>query len=147
MNKGESKLMDIFKPFINAAQAFVDEHIVGNTTMTVPDITAGFIAANPSCMITAAEFDKGFRLAVREKLITGLEGAQRKGYKRAGVILPRSVVIGPSDWEMICDQLHLKSSDGLPELLLMLEAIGPLLASSRFLEMRMKQRGLSFLDE
>lgn len=150
MNKGEIKIMDTFKPYINAAQAFVDEHIGGRTTMTAKEITEGFFTAKINCAappITKAEFEKGFRLALREGLITGLAQAQRKGYKRAGVVLPKSVVIKPSDWETICRRLHLKVSDGLPEMLEMLEAIEPLLSASRFLEIRMQQRGLSFLDQ
>jgi hypothetical protein len=135
VNKGETKLLDTFKPFINAAQAFVDEHIVGNTTMTVPDITAGFMAINQSLIggtITPVEFDKGFRLAIREKLITGLEVAQGKGkgYKREGVVLPRSVTISPKDWDTIRYRLHLTSSDDLPEVLAALEAVAPIIEAA-----------------
>jgi hypothetical protein len=139
MNKGEIKILDTFKPFINAAQAFVDEHIVGNTTMTVKEITEGFMSPNWQAgryhrfiggSLTHSEFDKGFRLAIREGLITGLEAAQKKGYKRAGVILPRAVTISPEDWDTICFRLHLENRSGLPEVLAALAAVAPLIEAA-----------------
>jgi hypothetical protein len=124
MNSSEQKIMDAFKPFINGAQAFVDEHIVGNTTMTVKEITSGFMTATGlGGAISPANFDKGFRLAIREGLITGLEGAHSRGYKRAGTVLSRTVVLSPADWEKICNKLHIPLDSKLDDVLAAIQSL------------------------
>jgi hypothetical protein len=147
MNKSEEKLMDEFKPFIKAAQDFVDKYIVGTTTMTVQEITDSFINLHNDFVagkLTPAQFDKGFRLAIREGLITGIEVAhgKGKGYKRAGVILPRSVTISPDDWDRIRYRLHLTEADGLPEVLARLEVVAPMLEAAIVGVSALKKAGL-----
>jgi hypothetical protein len=58
---------------------------------------------------------------IREGLIVGLEGAQRLGYKRAGTVLSKQMIISSEDWAKICTLLGLKSSDGVPELIDVIE--------------------------
>lgn len=130
MNNSEQKTMNVFTPYIDVVQIFVDEHIVGTTTMTAKEIAEGFFQTNTNCLLTGSDFVDGFRLAIREGLIIGLEGAQRKGYKRAGVVLPKAVTISPEDWDTIRYRLQLTSSDGLPEVLAALEAVAPMIEAA-----------------
>jgi hypothetical protein len=117
MNNTETKQLEIFKPYIPAVQAFVDKFIVGTSTMTASKISAEFNVVTPTCLLSGTEFITGFRLAIREGLIVGLEGAQRLGYKRAGSVLPKQMIISSEDWAKICTLLGLKSSDGVTELI------------------------------
>ena len=123
MNSGEEKQLAVIKPYISEIQAFIDENIVGTVTMTGIVIAEKFFAKNSACLVSPNDFVKGFRLALREGLITGLEPAQSRGYKRAGAVIPKAVVISSADWEMVCSKLRLPPGSKLSEVLAAIQSL------------------------
>jgi hypothetical protein len=113
MNKTEQKIFTAIEPILPAVQEFVDKNIVGTTTMTAIHICSALKAQGYE--INADIFVKGFRLAIRERKITGIEGAQRLGYKRSGVIIPKSVTVSPEQWEKICSSLQISKYSNVDE--------------------------------
>lgn len=81
MNKIEEQQIKLIESLIEDLQVFVDLYIIDGKTMTAPEIATKFVAEN-ACGITAEDLAIGFRLAVREGRITGIEGARGIGFRR-----------------------------------------------------------------
>lgn len=67
---------------VEVLQGFVDKHIIGENKMTAAQIYTKF-KQECGCDLSEDDFIKAFRILVRQDKITGLESAQRAGYKRA----------------------------------------------------------------
>lgn len=83
LSKYDEKYLDSIRSDLEAIQYFIDENIQGSNTMTAAAICEGFIEASEQ-NLDSDIFIKGLRVAIREKLITGIVGAGRAGYKREG---------------------------------------------------------------
>lgn len=75
--------LEAFTPYLSDVQEFVSANIKGDVRMTAAVIYNKFKLSN-GCELTEDEFIKGFRYAIRDKKITGLESAYRFGYREAG---------------------------------------------------------------
>jgi hypothetical protein len=80
LSKTDEKSFALIEPHLVNLQKFVDANIKGASTMTAATIHEKFT----ECDMDKEEFIKGFRVAVRIGKITGIEGAQRAGYRRIG---------------------------------------------------------------
>jgi len=94
MNNSETKQLALINAFIPDIQTFIDKNVVGNKTMTALMIAESFMNGS-RCDISTDDFVKSLRLAIRECLITGLEGAGRHGYKHSNTVRAPKVV--PTD--------------------------------------------------
>ena len=94
MNNSETKQLALINAFIPDIQLFIDKNVVGNKTMTALMIAESFMNGS-KCDISTDDFVKSLRLAIRECLITGLEGAGRHGYKHSNTVRAPKVV--PTD--------------------------------------------------
>lgn len=104
MNSTEAKQLELIKTFIPDIQAFIDKHIAGKNTMTALMIAEAFMKGS-KCDISNDDFVKSFRLAVRECLITGIEGAGRHGYKHSSTVRVPKVVPADPAFEMFLPYL------------------------------------------
>ncbi len=89
LNVTDAKSLAAIKPFIGALQTFVKKNICNGNTMTAGTIYEAF-SKESKCSLDSESFVKGFRVAVRAGLITGIESAKRSGYKEAGTAITRS---------------------------------------------------------
>jgi hypothetical protein len=89
LNVTDAKSLAAIKPFIGALQTFVKKNICNGNTMTAGTIYEVF-SKESKCGLDSESFVKGFRVAVRVGLITGIESAKRAGYKEAGTALMKS---------------------------------------------------------
>lgn len=81
MNKIEEQQLKLIESLLGDLQAFIDLYIVDGNTMTAPEIATKFVAEN-KCNVTAGDLAIGFRLAIREGRLTGIEGARGVGFRR-----------------------------------------------------------------
>lgn len=79
LTKTDEKYLSAIEPYLEDLQKFVAENIRGTNTMT-----AGAVAEAFNSDLDAKTFVNGFRLAVRTGKITGIESAQRMGYRELG---------------------------------------------------------------
>lgn len=79
LTKTDEKYLEAIEPHLTGLQKFVSEKIRGANTMT-----AGAIAEAFESGLDEKTFINGFRLAVRLGKITGIESAQRMGYRELG---------------------------------------------------------------
>lgn len=94
MNNSETKQLALINAFIPDIQEFIDKNVIGNKTMTALMIAEAFMRGS-KCDISNDDFVKSLRLAIRECLITGLEGAGRHGYKHSNTVRTPKVI--PTD--------------------------------------------------
>lgn len=87
LSKTDSKYYNMILSQIADLQAFIDKNIVDGKTMTASMIYQKFPGAKG---LTEEDFIRGFRIALREEKITGIEGAQRAGYKRIGSTIAKA---------------------------------------------------------
>lgn len=81
------EVVDVFEPYLNDVQIFVDKYIQDTVRMTAAVVYEKF-KQNHKCELSEDDFVKSFRLAIKEGKINGLESAYRFGYKRIGTNLP-----------------------------------------------------------
>jgi len=81
MNRIEEQQLKLIESLLDDLQAFIELYIIDGKSMTAPEIATKFIAENP-CNVTAEDLAIGFRLAVREGRITGIEGARGVGFRQ-----------------------------------------------------------------
>jgi hypothetical protein len=79
LTKTDEKFLEVIEPHLAGLQKFVAENIRGANTMTAAAIAEAFDSG-----LDAKTFINGFRLAVRTGKITGIESAQRSGYRELG---------------------------------------------------------------
>ncbi len=80
------KSLSAFVPYVEKVQALIDKHIQGVTKMTAAAIYHKFLVENGICDLDEENFIKGFRVAIRDKKLTGLCSAGRWGYQRGDAI-------------------------------------------------------------
>lgn len=84
-SKNTDDSLELFEPYIDGIQSFIDKNIQGEVKMTAAVIFDKF-SRTTKVNISSDDFVKLFRLAIREGRIKGLESAYRFGYKRASAI-------------------------------------------------------------
>lgn len=121
---GTDAAIAAFAPHVSHAQDLVDKHIQGDNKMTTKAIFDLFLKdwliVNPDQSFSEEQSNlwiNGFRFAIRDRKITGIENAGKLGYKRSGYVRPpapepvatekkETVVELQSDWSRICHKLH-----------------------------------------
>lgn len=83
LNKTEEKQLELITPFLDELQKFVDDNIKESSALTAAGVYEKFTPGS-NCKLTADDFIKSFRIAVKSGKITGIESAKRLGYRRIG---------------------------------------------------------------
>jgi hypothetical protein len=86
LSKTDAKHLAVVEPYLETIQEFIDEHIKDGNAMTAAAIHEKYRSEyeTEDDIADVNDFVKGFRAAVRAGEITGIEGAQRLGYRRIG---------------------------------------------------------------
>ncbi len=83
LNVTDAKFLALIKPHTKSLQAFIKKNICDGNCMTAGAIHEAF-SKESDCKLDSESFVKGFRIAVRTGLITGIESAKRLGYRQVG---------------------------------------------------------------
>jgi hypothetical protein len=85
MSKNEIKMLETVKPFLNDLQTFINTNIIdADVAMTAAKIQEEFFKIHDTGDTRADYFTFGFRVAVRNGDITGIEGVRKAGYRKIG---------------------------------------------------------------
>jgi hypothetical protein len=83
-NEDDEPEVSSLDPYIIHLQPWITQRITGEVRMTAATIYNKF-KGERGCKLEEDEFVTEFRLAIKNKKITGLESAYRLGYKQAGI--------------------------------------------------------------